>query len=134
MTRILVAWLAVACLAVLSAPAFGQAGRSRGRPNWGPGYQPQLSPYLNLLRGGDPASNYYLGVVPEVNRRQFQREASAELAELEEDRGRLPQEDVPPALTTGYPLPRNFTQGYNNTLWYYPRPQQPRAQPLPGRR
>src|SRR5215467_3564741 len=30
---------------------------------------PNLSPYLNLLRGGNPAANYYLGVVPEVERR-----------------------------------------------------------------
>ncbi len=34
-----------------------------------PGGQPALSPYLNLLRGGNPAANYYLGVVPEVERR-----------------------------------------------------------------
>ncbi|HZZ82861.1 MAG TPA: hypothetical protein VFE62_30455 [Gemmataceae bacterium] len=26
--------------------------------------QPAISPYLNLLRGGDPAVNYYLNVVP----------------------------------------------------------------------
>src|SRR5258708_27378223 len=30
---------------------------------------PNLSPYLNLLRGGNPAANYYLGVIPEVERR-----------------------------------------------------------------
>ncbi len=40
-----------------------------------PGYSPQyqnntgLSPYLNLLRGGDPAANYFLGTVPEFQRR-----------------------------------------------------------------
>lgn len=28
-----------------------------------------LSPYLNLLRGGNPAVNYYLGVLPELQRR-----------------------------------------------------------------
>ena len=30
---------------------------------------PPLSPYLNLLRGGDPAANYFLGVRPEQQRR-----------------------------------------------------------------
>jgi hypothetical protein len=35
---------------------------------------PRLSPYLNLLRGGDPAANYYLGVVPEREQRVFNRE------------------------------------------------------------
>ena len=33
--------------------------------------RPNVSPYLNLLRGGDPAANYYLGVVPEFQRRAF---------------------------------------------------------------
>jgi len=31
--------------------------------------RPALSPYLNLLRGGDPAANYYLGVMTEYDRR-----------------------------------------------------------------
>jgi hypothetical protein len=31
--------------------------------------RPALSPYLNLLRGGDPAANYYLGVLTEYDRR-----------------------------------------------------------------
>jgi hypothetical protein len=46
------------------------------RPNFGAAPTPALSPYLNLLRGGDPAANYYLGVLPELDRRanaiQFQ--------------------------------------------------------------
>src|SRR5438094_1431449 len=41
------------------------------RPIYGRGYRPQLSPYLNLLRNnGDPAINYYLGTLPEFQRRQ----------------------------------------------------------------
>jgi hypothetical protein len=39
-------------------------------PRYGPGYQTQLSPYLNMLRGGDAAANYFLGVLPEQQRRQ----------------------------------------------------------------
>jgi hypothetical protein len=31
--------------------------------------QPALSPYLNLLRGGSPSANYFLGVLPERDRR-----------------------------------------------------------------
>ena len=38
-------------------------------PQYGPGFRPALSPYLNLLRGGDISSNYYLGVNPEFQRR-----------------------------------------------------------------
>ncbi len=37
-------------------------------PYFRPG--PPLSPYLNMLRGGSPAANYFLGVVPEIERRQ----------------------------------------------------------------
>jgi hypothetical protein len=41
-----------------------------GGTSGGPGYSspyggPPLSPYQNLQRGGDPASNFYLGVVPD---------------------------------------------------------------------
>jgi hypothetical protein len=39
------------------------------RPVYFPYSTPGLSPYLNLLRGGNPASNYYLGVLPELDRR-----------------------------------------------------------------
>jgi hypothetical protein len=38
-------------------------------PVFSPGARPGLSPYLNLLRGGNPAANYYLGVLPELDRR-----------------------------------------------------------------
>jgi hypothetical protein len=51
------------------------------RPNYGPGYKPPLSPYLNLLRGGDQAANYFLGTIPEQQRRlnatQFATEINA---------------------------------------------------------
>ena len=40
-------------------------------PAYGPGYQTQLSPFLNLLRGGDASANYFLGVVPEQQRRRM---------------------------------------------------------------
>ena len=38
-------------------------------PRTAPYSRPALSPYLNLLRGGDPAANYYLGVMTEYDRR-----------------------------------------------------------------
>jgi hypothetical protein len=52
-------------------------------PNYGPGYRPQLSPYLNLLRGGDPAANYYLGTLPEFQRRANAQQFSSEINELD---------------------------------------------------
>ncbi len=47
-------------------------------PPVGPGPRPALSPYLNLLRGGNPAANYYLGVLPEFDRRNFEARMSAQ--------------------------------------------------------
>ncbi len=40
----------------------GSAGIPMTRP-----FRPPLSPYLNLLRGGDPAVNYFYAVQPAVN-------------------------------------------------------------------
>src|SRR6516225_5942547 len=86
----------------LAALVLAGAGTARAqflppsRPNYGPGYRPQLSPYLNLLRGGDPASNYFLGVIPEQQRRAnnqlFRQEISA--LELEAAQSRLAPQDA----------------------------------------
>jgi hypothetical protein len=56
---------------------FPQYGNMNTVPNYmhGPqGFpnQPALSPWLNMLRGGNPAANYFLGVLPEYDRRGFQ--------------------------------------------------------------
>jgi hypothetical protein len=73
----------------LAALVLAGAGTARAqflppaRPNYGPGYRPQLSPYLNLLRGGDPAANYYLGVIPEIQRRTNAQIFSTEISELD---------------------------------------------------
>lgn len=45
---------------------------------------PRLSPYLNMLRGGNPAANYFMGVVPEIDRRRFESEAIAGFRALEQ--------------------------------------------------
>src|SRR5216684_7044894 len=79
MTRFVFTSLA---LAVLASAARAQPGTTPYNLNiYGPGLVspynssftrpgPNLSPYLNLLRGGgNPAANYYLGVIPEVERR-----------------------------------------------------------------
>jgi len=39
---------------------------------------PALSPYLNLVRGGNPAVNYYLGVLTEFDRRAFEGQMLAQ--------------------------------------------------------
>jgi hypothetical protein len=39
------------------------------RPVYGPASRPALSPYLDITRGGNPATNYFLGTLPELDRR-----------------------------------------------------------------
>src|SRR6516164_9485606 len=60
---------------------------------------PNLSPYLNLLRGGNPAANYYLGVIPEVERRNNAAQFAAGITDLARSI------EAPPQDTTGELLP-----------------------------
>src|SRR5215831_20604771 len=70
---------------------------------------PNLSPYLNLLRGGNPAANYYLGVVPEIERRSNAAAFSAGIQDLarriEAPPSELSGEELFPTLPqTGHPV------------------------------
>ena len=122
------------------------------RPNYGPYYRPGLSPYLNMARGGDPAANYFLGTVPEFQRRQDARVFRAEIGNLD---ARLaasaaaptPEEDrdlLRPLPSTGHPTAFNNTAGYFNNMnpggaprpFYVPagpRPTAPPTGPRPRR-
>ncbi len=63
--------LAVVALACLPAAARAQVGL--GPPVTNPLGRPAVSPYLNLLRGGNPAVNYFALVRPLENLEQFQQ-------------------------------------------------------------
>lgn len=68
--------------------------------------RPRLSPYLNLLRGGSPAANYYLGVLPEIDRRQQEHRVNQQLLDLEQRSAPLSpdvQSLVPTLQETGHP-------------------------------
>ena len=56
-------------LAVGDAPAQTMPPYFPNQPNYGVGFRPRLSPYLDLANGGNPAVNYYLGTLPEFDRR-----------------------------------------------------------------
>jgi hypothetical protein len=78
-----------ACAAVLVL-ALGWTGQARAQntypylpPPYGPGYQTMLSPYLNFLRGGDPAANYFLGVLPEFQRRENRNQFRSQIGQLQ---------------------------------------------------
>ena len=55
-------------------PAMGFQGRGT----------PALSPYLNMFRGGNPAANYFMGVLPEANRRLVTSQQNAAIFNLQD--------------------------------------------------
>jgi len=89
---VLAALTATACLLGFGTDrAWAQAGPyvtpgPYGNSQYGYG-TPRLSPYLNLLRGGNnpgsTAANLYLGVVPEVERRANARLFGTQITDLE---------------------------------------------------
>ena len=121
MKRILLAPVAVllAWLTLGSTPASAQYTYPFSPPLYGPGYQTQLSPYLNLLRGGNPAANFYAGVVPEMQRRQDRNAVYGSLQALTMQFPAPPginEEDYDaPMYSTGHPTAFNYTGMYFNS-------------------
>lgn len=100
---------------------------------------PNLSPYLNLLRGGNPAANYYLGVVPEVERRNNAAAFSAGILDLARRIENPPAESdelFPTLQQTGHPV-QFFNYSYYFGSGGAGRPQQQPTggvNPVPPRR
>lgn len=115
-------------LAVLTALAyFGAAGIASVHAQYGPyggvgrfgpySRPPTLSPYLNLLNGGNTALNYYLQVQPAFERRAAAQQIGSAILDLER-RANAPSsetEDLFPSLSqTGHPVGfMNFNPYYN---------------------
>jgi hypothetical protein len=74
-----------------------------------------LSPYLNLLRGGDPSANYFAGVVPAVqNRANFAYLRSA-IQEVEQQSAYQRTEGLElarPLDQTGHPTAFGYYSSY----------------------
>lgn len=111
---VLMAWLILGCI-----PASAQYTYPFRPPQYGPGYQTQLSPYLNMLRPGDPAVNFYTGVLPEVQRRQDRNAVFGSLQGLTMQFPAPPginEEDYDaPMYSTGHPTAFNYTGMYFNS-------------------
>jgi len=111
------------------APYYGRTPGTFGRPGG-----PSLSPYLDLTRGGNPAANYFLGVLPEIDRRATKAQQGAAILDLER-RVDTPQpggpltEDVVGSVTGGLP-PTGHAAAFATYSSYYnltsPTAQTPR--------
>ena len=96
--------------------AFGASTASaQYGPQYGPVYRPGLypygtpglSPYLDLTRGGNRAANYFLGTVPEIERRRNAAQFGAAIQDLESRPGTTEpnaNELVPTLPGTGHPV------------------------------
>jgi hypothetical protein len=146
--------LGLASLALIALASSAQAQPSSNSPYnlniYGPGLVspynssftrpgPNLSPYLNLLRGGNPAANYYLGVVPEVERRNNAAAFRAGIQDLSRQIENPLGENEP--LFSGLPQTGHPVQFFNFSTYFGtgPRPlgQQQAGQgtgPAPPRR
>jgi hypothetical protein len=125
--------LALAAVAVilLSASAASAQPYPYNMPRYGVGFQQGLSPWLNLLRGGNTASNYYLGTIPEFERRQNSEVFRNALTQLDI---KVSQEAVElglsePIGTTGHVTAFGNTGGYFGSLTGRQAGVPPRQQP-----
>src|SRR5262249_13009686 len=85
-------------LAGLLAVSAGSASAQYPRAPYGGSQMNRgLSPYLNLIRGGDPAANYYLGTIPEQQRRYNAYQTRNALQDLDA-RTTRPAEETSDAL------------------------------------
>jgi hypothetical protein len=112
-------------------PTYGSYGRSH----------PALSPFLDLTRGGNPASNYFMGVVPETARRANLAVLNSAVSDLERRAENPPQavgpvDDLLGGLTTGGLPPTGHAAMFGNYGTYFgqvsPAFQPPRPTPTFG--
>jgi hypothetical protein len=92
---------ALACgLALLQGRSAAQPPLDRlpMRPMYDVYNRSNVTPYLNLTRGGNPAANYYLGVLPEIDRRNFEARSQEDLDLLFQRTARRPRDLVDPLL------------------------------------
>jgi hypothetical protein len=99
--------------AVLPTTAHAQIGLGLGRPVTNPLGTPVVSPYLNLLRGGNPAINYYGIVRPLENLENFEQAALTQPA-VDPNR---------PANVSGYNTRFMSYGGYFGTIRPAPAPR-----------
>ena len=73
----------VAFLVLTGAPASAQTSPYARPGQFGPYGQPPISPYLNLLGNNNPAVNYYLQVLPQLNRPIIEGQLESQIRNLQ---------------------------------------------------
>jgi hypothetical protein len=132
MMRLTLAGCAAAALLWLAAGSahaqyFGRPGSGGyGGAGYNPYGRPQLSPYLNLLRGGDPAANYYAGVLPAFQQRAVNAQYGSAIVGLDQRvYGPGGEGDIADLTnTTGHPT------AFLNTASYFGALNAPRVGPV----
>jgi hypothetical protein len=130
MKHLILATLAVlfAWLGLAAGPVAAQNTYPFQAPNFSPGWQTPLSPYLNMLLPGNTAINYFALTQPQFQQRQYQNQTNMTI------QGILGQIQPPPGITdeelnaylslplrsTGHPTAINYTGSYFSTLMGYP--------------
>lgn len=108
-------WKSGVFLLIVAAPAFAQPTPPVG-PN---ANRPTVSPYLNLLRGGSPAINYFGIVRPELQMQQNLGQLQQQLNQANQNMQGL-AENLVPAGEQVLPTTGHAVQ-FNNTLNYFNR-------------
>jgi hypothetical protein len=120
MRRLDLGVLATCGALLLGTTAWAQSTYPYVPPQYGPGYQTPLSPYLNFLRGGDPAANYFLGVIPEFQRRENAAQFRNQIQGLQILTAPLrnPSELLEQDLPRGF-IPSGHAAGFNYTGTFF---------------
>lgn len=100
-------------LLVLLAAEPGLAQTPASSPSRRPNTRPTVSPYLNLLRRGNPALNYHGIVRPQVEFRSNFQQLQQQLTTVGQAAEEAREADLP---TTGHPIRfMNYSQYFLNT-------------------
>jgi hypothetical protein len=128
--------LTVVAAVVLLVSFAADRARAQYSQFYGPAYRPAgdfgsygrggpaLSPYLNLTRGGNPAANYFLGVLPEISNRATRAEVGTMINDLNRRieaplPATLPGDEVLAQLTGGGLPPTGHPAGFAIYGSYY---------------
>src|SRR5262245_20957277 len=112
-------YLSAIVLLLAAQTSWAQPYRNISSPGtYGPYSRPGLSPYLNLIRGGDPAANYYLGVIPERDRRAIGAQQGAQLLDLEQRSATSAAGERDPKLIPELPGTGHPTYFFNYGSYY----------------